>query len=356
MQAKPDNPDGWGIWRPPPAACLKNAACLSSWDGLSPRWRETATHILSGVRLVPSLLLDLVSTAHACAVEQVGSLLLEVVFLGDELCDQGIPAANLSTVAAFVRQAVGPQVIIWTNEGVSAFTRSATAPSHIGHVPADLDLISLDHYNSSHPEDEAAQTLEIYRKYVFPRLASTAQRVMLVPGLFGCRLGSGPQPSCKQTLAAQDAAQASKLSAYYKLALAEPKVAGLCPWHWFPEWGLAAHEPQYVLGASSFPRLRQTLATVGRAIIANRGARPFVSNETDGQGKKYACFRIPALQRVGKTILLFVEGRAGTPGYGFVCRDHGDVRIVLKRSTDEVRRSNNASKNSGMLQKAAMIQ
>jgi hypothetical protein len=63
--------------------------------------------------------------------------------------------------------------------------------------------------------------------------------------------------------------------------------------------------------------------------------RPFVANMTDPQGKKYACFRIPALQRVGKTILLFAEGRAGTPGYGFVCRDHGDVRIVLRRSTDE---------------------
>jgi sucrose-6-phosphate hydrolase SacC (GH32 family) len=65
------------------------------------------------------------------------------------------------------------------------------------------------------------------------------------------------------------------------------------------------------------------------------GQRPFVANMTDPQGKKYACFRIPALQRVGKTILLFAEGRAGTPGYGFVCRDHGDVRIVLRRSTDE---------------------
>ena len=65
--------------------------------------------------------------------------------------------------------------------------------------------------------------------------------------------------------------------------------------------------------------------------------RVFVSNETDSSGKKYACFRIPALQRVGRTILLFAEGRAGTPGYGFVCRDHGDVRIVLKRSSDEVR-------------------
>jgi hypothetical protein len=71
------------------------------------------------------------------------------------------------------------------------------------------------------------------------------------------------------------------------------------------------------------------------AAAPTTNVRPFVANMTDEAGKKYACFRIPALQRVGSALLLFAEGRAGTPGYGFVCRDHGDVRIVLRRSTDE---------------------
>ena len=35
---------------------------------------------------------------------------LEMLFLGDELCDGGIPAANLSTVAGYVRQLLGPEV------------------------------------------------------------------------------------------------------------------------------------------------------------------------------------------------------------------------------------------------------
>ena len=48
-----------------------------------------------------------------------------------------------------------------------------------------------------------------------------------------------------------------------------------------------------------------------------------------GEGN-YFCFRIPALAFTAKgTLLAFAEGRR-TP----LCLDHGDVHIVLKRSTD----------------------
>lgn len=46
----------------------------------------------------------------------------------------------------------------------------------------------------------------------------------------------------------------------------------------------------------------------------------------------YYCFRIPALLFTAKgTLLAFAEGRGRTTN---VCDDHGDVHIVLKRSSD----------------------
>ena len=50
-----------------------------------------------------------------------------------------------------------------------------------------------------------------------------------------------------------------------------------------------------------------------------------------GEGGYY-CFRIPALLFTTKdTLLAFAEGRGQ---HTKVCSDHGDVHIVLKRSTD----------------------
>ena len=46
----------------------------------------------------------------------------------------------------------------------------------------------------------------------------------------------------------------------------------------------------------------------------------------------YYCFRIPALLFTGRgTLLAFAEGRGQQSGS---CADHGDVHIVLKRSSD----------------------
>ena len=95
------------------------------------------------------------------------------------------------------------------------------------------------------------------------------------------------------------------------------------------------------MGCKEFPRPTCQLPPAktdddsGQVLQPPLPVRPFVGNMSDEAGKKYACFRIPALLRVGTTLLLFAEGRAGTPGFGFVCRDHGDIRIVLRRSTSE---------------------
>ena len=118
--------NGWGIYRRPPAACAANVTCLLHWDGLAPRWHETIMKIIS------------TTTAHG--------ITMDAILLADEICDAGIPVANLSTVASFVRSLVGPKVVLWTNEGVSAFTKAAWQPSLITKVPHALDMISVDNY------------------------------------------------------------------------------------------------------------------------------------------------------------------------------------------------------------------
>ena len=82
-----------------------------------------------------------------------------------------------------------PGVVLWTNEGLSAFNRAPTAPSYVSAVPAALDMISLDYYNVSAPVVEAAQVAGMYERYIFPRIAAH-QRVMFIPGTVGCVPGS----------------------------------------------------------------------------------------------------------------------------------------------------------------------
>ena len=63
--------------------------------------------------------------------------------------------------------------------GISAFNRAPTSPSYIASVPEDLDLISIDYYNTTNPPAEAPQVIEMYKKYIFPRLRPH-QSVMFV--------------------------------------------------------------------------------------------------------------------------------------------------------------------------------
>ena len=276
QQTPGQGPNDWAVWRKPDGPCLRNATCINSWNGLGKRWKDTVLCILGKVGAMkrPD------KVCHRSVPR------LEVLFLGDELCDGGIPLANLSTVADFVRAQVGPDVTLWTNEGVSAFTRAPTAPSYIGRVPAALDLVSLDSYNVSDPVAEAAQTAALYEKYIFPRLAGPHQRVMFVPGTVGCIPGStfpyGPKGrkiswgQCNTSLEVQGQRQAAKMAAYFAYALGEPRVAGFSPWRWFTEpRKYFPTEPQYVLGADAFPALQEELKRIGSAIIRN--------NSDDGQ-------------------------------------------------------------------------
>lgn len=239
VQTPGQQAEDWAVWRKPNGACLRNASCADTWNGLGARWKDTVLCILGK----PELMVRSVSICQNRSVPK-----LEVLFLGDELLDGGISLANLTTVADFARTLL-PRVVIWTNEGLSAFNRAPTAPSYMSAVPTALDMISIDYCEppacpkptvSSHarapllvcarcivdsgvlsaalhlfeylttrlgsdatmvptttdnvtiPVDEAAQVAAIYRTLVFPRM-SPHQQVMLVPGTVGCVFNSPPR-------------------------------------------------------------------------------------------------------------------------------------------------------------------
>ena len=147
-------------------------------------------------------------------------------------------------------------MILHTNEGISAFNRAPTAPSYIASVPEDLDMISIDYYNTTDPPAEAPQVISMYQKYIFPRLHAH-QSVTFVPGTVGCIPGSVCDWSactppghaitwgqCNASIHAQDLLLTEKIKAYYDYALTDSRVAGFCPWHWFGSRVAFPTEPQ----------------------------------------------------------------------------------------------------------------
>ena len=86
-----------------------------------------------------------------------------------------------------------------------------------------------------------------------------------------------------------------------------------------------------VLGLASAAAAVMPLAAAAVTPMPPVISRLFNANERDVDGKLYECFRIPSL-KVAKSgrLLAFAEGRG--PG----CKDHGDVRIVLRRSVTKV--------------------
>lgn len=249
--------DAGGVWRMPPKACV--GGCKRDWGWLEAAWESRIAQLLTGTRKA--------------------ELALAMVFLGDELCCAGVPLRNLTAVARHVRTLVGPRVLLWTNECPYSFAGDdRSRPSYMSAVPPELDLISFDHYNETSPESEAEETFQLMERYLYPRMANH-QRAMLVPGTFGCKYGPHytagyRKMQCGVPVATQDAAQTVKIMEYYKRAQADTRVVGLCPWHWF-DWPqfFNSTQPQFGLGAVSFPKLRAALATIGHEIRSNITAK-----------------------------------------------------------------------------------
>ena len=77
------------------------------------------------------------------------------ISLGDELCADGVPVSNLSTVAVFIKeQLAGTDVFIVTNEDATSFGCTLHGEQchfpgsfvDYGSIPSAIDYISIDEY------------------------------------------------------------------------------------------------------------------------------------------------------------------------------------------------------------------
>jgi hypothetical protein len=133
------------------------------------------------------------------------------ISLGDELCADGVPVSNLSTVASFIKQQlVGTDMFIVTNEDTTSFGCKLHGEqchfpgsfADFGSIPSAIDYISIDMYTGTsclntlpngrcgyeiNPADcilrecEADHVMPWYYLKVFP-LLGPHQSAWIVPG------------------------------------------------------------------------------------------------------------------------------------------------------------------------------
>ena len=133
-------------------------------------------------------------------------------------------------------------------------------------VCASLRYPGMDHWNlsfvgacSQDPAAESRQVRQIYERLLYPKLSSSSQRLMVVPGLFGDADGNR-----SGSLAEQDAFMLAKLRGYRQWMEEDTRIAGLWLWHWGDE-PLATKAQGFTYGANHLPRTvayLQEMATV----------------------------------------------------------------------------------------------
>jgi hypothetical protein len=199
------------------------------------------------------------------------------VFLGDELCcyDTACYSAVLSPVASKLRDVLGPGAILATNECVIHSEPVGGYPE----IPAALDLFAVDSYAGYLPgsrgRDEAAQARAVLERQVYPKLRPH-QRVLLIPGAFGCANLSRAGVS----LAVQSENLVEKLEAYWEWAQADERVAGFAPWHFsYRATDQSRESPcDMQLGVSNFSDALAAAQSIGRAIVGGGAVTRWASD------------------------------------------------------------------------------
>ena len=150
-----------------------------------------------------------------------------------------------------------------------------------------FDAVSVDEYagtlNKSgqprtkstcpHPTLEAKCVFDFMRENVYPRL-KPHQRVFVVPGTYGLTASDGGET---------DRMLKAKLELYWELAVKDPLVIGMKPWHFANEHAVPANATdavwinQFHLGATSYPSLMASLRTKGAAVKAKHGPNSWVA-------------------------------------------------------------------------------
>jgi hypothetical protein len=164
--------------------------------------------------------------------------------LGDELAWACLPPSELSTGAAELRSHFPRgSAIIWYNEASGSLdpTSRWRVPRPWGkancpdirepyRIPKALDWFSVDIYRALSNDSKwvTSDVKSFYETRIFPGLADD-QRVVLVPGSFGC---NDSLPTCNSM--AYDMQSAEDANDFVAWAAADKRVAAVFPWHWAP--------------------------------------------------------------------------------------------------------------------------
>jgi hypothetical protein len=247
----------WGVWHLP-ALKWRN----QNETGLKLHWRDS------------------LNAGLAEAEPHLRSGVLSGIFLGDELGTQGIPFANITSVADVIHKTlVKTGGLSYLNEGTGPF--DPQHPRYAGtwgkHIPSSVDLFSIDDYcllrpdkfdigwaNCSDPAAEAQRVQVFMAEHVKPRM-TPHQRLLLVPGLFlDANISrSGP-------LAQQEQLMIRKLDAYFDWAKTDHQVVGLNGWHWttLPDHRTDVQMIPFYWGVDHMKSLQLRLAQIGQLIKA----------------------------------------------------------------------------------------
>lgn len=203
----------------------------------------------------------------AAAAPQIQSGKVLGVFMGDEICCSGTPYANLSSVASRLREGLGPDAWIYTNE-CSEMSQWPPLRDGQGGVPPALDAISVDFYDEENKDGaaEVAKNKKFYHEVIFPRLRGH-QQALFVPGVFASSPEGCMSKGRKCPLDSQAEQIVIKLSGFFEWAKTEPRIAGFNPWHFRnrtrPQFALPYDQK---LGAVSMPTVVAKLREIGEYI------------------------------------------------------------------------------------------
>ena len=225
---------------------------------LNPRWKSLIDGVL------------------ASALPHIGKTkAIRGIFLGDEPCCGGLPAAELDELATHVKtKLVGTGAFIYVNECSSPFV--GISPGHDGcpvgsdfcpfsglmgaKIPSALDFISVDMYKSNNGT-EPAIVRQFYEESVYPKLAAH-QSTWVVPGTFA-------QPAPYVSLAESTKVMLEKINGYWSWAQNDTRVVGINPWHWGTWGSMQKGDDIYKLGAHDFPAVRARLQEIGAIVKKN---------------------------------------------------------------------------------------
>ena len=244
-------------------------------------WGVPPGVITAGATSLPAGWDQKLSDMHRQLSPLVRSGAIAGFFLGDEQCANGTCIERqLGPVAARLHALFDPDgdIVVYSNEATKVCDPRRGNISWT--LPASIDLFSVDVYSSGGLAEVEAVKAAV-ETCVLPRLRPH-QSAMLVPGIFGnsgLPLGQGrctglnrfgrPAYAQNETVAA--------LQGLFEWAQTQPRIAGLCPWHYNDRCGLATpprrcHDAKPPCdmdrGAASMPLVKAQLEQIGRAIIS----------------------------------------------------------------------------------------